>query len=348
MGSSARKKKEKKKDFQVGKTKAKPVNFTDTNFRAKSIVLTQQSLSANAPTLAAQCAHHLSLLNHKSDTQRRESLAYLTTAITTTPPGAPLPQPASVILPAVQRLILDGSNGVRTQLLKLLQALPEAEIAAHSDQLVLHARAGMTHLASEIRTFSLDVLEWLLRVAGDEVVSGPGGWVKMLHCFLGLLGWQQQQKQEPRSGLEIGKWSATKAFGKPGSEAKVQVRQMQALTAFLKTGLCVPVKKAEELRTKDQYAASFFPLWQTENHLLPQRSYAFAHLNLFGTARDEEAEMYEDREDRQRVFRERAEKAVTAGMEQAVKAGGELGRAGAMLRRVLREGMADFGGEMAA
>lgn len=57
MGSSAKKEKEKKKDFQVshasclhqsitnsaqktklkvGKTKAKPDNFTDTSFRAKS------------------------------------------------------------------------------------------------------------------------------------------------------------------------------------------------------------------------------------------------------------------------------------------------------------------------
>lgn len=42
MGSSNRKKKEKKKDFQkpklkVGKTKAKPSNFTDTSFKSKGI-----------------------------------------------------------------------------------------------------------------------------------------------------------------------------------------------------------------------------------------------------------------------------------------------------------------------
>jgi pre-rRNA-processing protein IPI1 len=40
MGSSTKKKKEKKKDFQkpklkVGKTKAKPANFTDTSFKSK-------------------------------------------------------------------------------------------------------------------------------------------------------------------------------------------------------------------------------------------------------------------------------------------------------------------------
>ncbi|KAF2005212.1 hypothetical protein P154DRAFT_457839 [Amniculicola lignicola CBS 123094] len=336
MTNSTKKKKEKKKDFQkpklkVGKAKPKAANFTDTSFKAKSIVLTQQSLSANAPTVAAQCAHHLSLLTHRADTQRKESLAYLTTAIANNPPGNPLPQPSSIVLPGVQRLILDGSNGVRHQLLKLLHSLPAGDIASHSDQLLLHTRAGMTHLASEIRLFSLDVLEWLLKVAGDEVVSCAGGWVKMLKCFLSLLGWQNEAS---------GKWSATKSFGKAGGDAKVQVKQMNTLSLFLKTGL-VPSETSISTST----GTSTFPLWQTEHHMPSERSNAYAHLNLFGAARDEEAEMYEDREDRQRVFHERAESAIITGLEQATKAGGELGRAAAQLRRVLKEGMADYHGE---
>jgi pre-rRNA-processing protein IPI1 len=76
--------------------------------------------------------------------------------------------------------------------------------------------------------------------------------------------------------------------------------------------------------------------------VLSERSNAYAHLNLFGAARDEEAEMYEDREDRQRLFRDRAEAAIIAGLEQATKGGGELGRAGAQLRKAVKEGMADF------
>ncbi|KAF2116518.1 Rix1 complex component [Lophiotrema nucula] len=336
MGSSAKKKKEKKKDFQkaklkVGKTQAKPANYTDTSFKAKAIVLTQQSLSANAPTVAAQCAHHLSMLTHKSDTQRKESLAYLTTAISSSPSGQPLPQPPAVILPAVQRLILDGSNGVRQQLLRLLQALPAGEIANHSDQLLLHTRAGMTHLASDIRVFALDILEWLLGVAGGEVVSCAGGWVKMLKCFLGLLGWQNET---------AGKWSVTRPFGKAGGDTKVQVKQMMALATFLRAGL-LPLQTAID----PAVGGNSFPLWQTEHHLLSERSNVYAHLNLFGAPRDEEAEMYEDREDRQRVFHVRAESAITAGLEQATKGGGELGRAAAQLRRVVKDGMADFHGE---
>ncbi|KAH3910423.1 pre-rRNA-processing protein IPI1 [Parastagonospora nodorum] len=331
MTSSSKKKKEKKKDFQkvklkVGKGRPKAANSTDTSFKAKSIALKQQSLSTVAPTLEAQCAHHLGLLNHKSDAQRRESLAYLTTAIVNNPPMAPLPQPASVIIPVAQRLILDGTNSVRQQLLKLLHSLPPADIASHADQLLLHTRAAMTHLANEIRTFGLDVLDWLLGVAGDEVVSCAGGWVKMLKCFLSLLGWQSEATS---------KWSAPKAFGK--ADSKMQARQMSALTTFLRTGLF-----HAQAATPVVVVGNSFPLWQTEHHRLSERSNAYAHLNLFGATRDEEAEMYEDREDRQRIFHDRAETAVVAGLEQATKAGGELGRAAAQLRKVVKDGMADF------
>lgn len=152
----------------------------------------------------------------------------MTTAVSTHPPGSPLPQPPSVIILAVQRLILDGSNSVRQQLLKLLQALPKADITGHTDLLLLHTRAGMTHLATDIRTFALDVLEWLLEVAGDEVVSCAGGWVKTLKCFLSLLGWQNESS---------GKWSAPKSFGKAAGDSKVQVKQMNALASFLRAGL---------------------------------------------------------------------------------------------------------------
>ncbi|OAL50061.1 rRNA processing protein Ipi1 [Pyrenochaeta sp. DS3sAY3a] len=332
MTASSKKKREsKKKDFQkpklkVGKVKPKAANSTDTSFRAKSIALKQQALSTSAPTLEAQCAHHLGLLNHKSDTQRKESLAFLTSAIISNPPATPLPQPSSVIIPAVQRLILDGSNNVRQQLLKLLQSLPQVDIASHADQLLLHTRAAMTHLAAEIRVYGLEVLDWLLGVAGDEVVSCAGGWVKMLKCFLSLLGWQSEASS---------KWSTAKSYGK--SDSKIQAKQMNTLTLFLRTGIC-----HTPLTTTLVVADNSFPLWQSEHHVVSERSNVYAHLNLFGATRDEEAEMYEDREDRQRVFHDRAETAIIAGLEQATKGGGELGRAAAQLRKVVKTGMSDF------
>ncbi|CAI6260811.1 unnamed protein product [Periconia digitata] len=333
-GASAKRKKEKKKDFQkpklkVGKAKPKAANATNTSFKAKAIALKQQSLSANAPTVEAQCAHHLGLLNHKSDTQRRDSLAYLTSVLSTHPPNVPLPQPSSVIIPTAQRLILDGSNAVRQQLLKLLQSLPRDDIAGHTDQLLLHTRAGMTHLSTEIRLFALDVLEWLLSAAGDDVVSCAGGWVKTLKCFLSLLGWKNDTSS---------KWSSAMSFSKSSSsDAKVQVKQMNALTLFLKTGLF-----PSQTWTAARGGAEHFPLWQTEHHVLSERSNTYAHLNLFGAARDEEAEMYEDREDRQRVFHDRAEASIVSGIELVIKGGGEPGRAAAQLRKTLKDGMIDY------
>jgi pre-rRNA-processing protein IPI1 len=200
------------------------------------------------------------------------------------------------------------------------------DIAGHADQLLLHTRAAMTHLAAEIRVFGLEVLEWLLTVAGDEVVSCAGGWVKMLKCFLSLLGWQSEASS---------KWSTARSYGK--SDSKIQVKQMNALTLFLRAGLFHAQAVASVV-----ISDSNFPLWQTEHHVLSERSNVYAHLNLFGAARDEEAEMYEDREDRQRVFHDRAEAAIITGLEQATKGGGELGRAGAQLRKVVKEGMIDF------
>jgi pre-rRNA-processing protein IPI1 len=78
--------------------------------------------------------------------------------------------------------------------------------------------------------------------------------------------------------------------------------------------------------------------------IIPTRSNAFAHLNLFGSPRDEEGEMYIDREDRQRVFNRRFQAAVEKGTIEAKKEAGEAGRAAAILTKVLREGMKDFSG----
>lgn len=238
----------------------------------------------------------------------------------------------AVILPEVQRLILDASTGVRHQLLKLLQSLPAADIASHADQLLLYSRAGLTHLAADIRLSSLDIFDWLLEVAGSEVVSCSGGWVKTLKCFLGLLGWETDT---------TGKWSAPKAtLGKAGSQGKLLVKQIASLALFVRIGLVPPTTGSGAL----DGSWSGFPLANVEQHMLTQRSYVYRHLNLFSTPRDDEAEMYEDREDRQRVFNEKAEPAIVAGLEQAKKSGGEVGRAAAQLRKSVLEGMADFQG----
>lgn len=297
--------------------------------RATAIVLNQQSLTTAAPSLSSQFSHHLSLLTSRSDSQRRESLSYLTTAVAARPVHAPLQQPVSVILPSLLPLLLDGNHNVRSQLLKLLRSLPPNDVEDHVSQLLLYIRAGMTHLAADIRSSSMDVLGWVLEISGLELVSCAGGWVKTLKCFLAMLGWPNDTTADA--------WSNSKAsFGKGGSEGKLLVKNLNTLALFLRAGL-VPADESQ-----DPALVSRFPLWHVQYQLLPKRSNCYAHLNLFGAPRDEESEVYEDREARQRIFHARFQRAIETALEATQREGGEVGRAAAGVRKVLVEGMYGF------
>ncbi|KAL2819984.1 Rix1 complex component [Aspergillus granulosus] len=334
MGASAKRKKEKQKDFQkpklkVGKAKAKPENFTDTSFKSKSIVLNQQSLKLSAPSASTQFTHHLSLLSSKSDSQRRDSLAHLTTTIASRPVNSPLPQPVSLLLPHLLPLILDANSGVRTNLLKLLRALPEADVADHVGQLLPYVRAGMTHLAPDIRVSSVEVLGWLVEAAGSEVVSCAGGWVKTLNCFLSVLGWHTEASS---------KWTTTESkpaasFGKAGAKGKPQVKVLSVLASFLDAGIGSETVDDDG----DSDMDSSFPIRQFRSQMIPQTAGPYVYLNLFGKPRDEEGEMYETREDRWRVFEGRFLAAVEKGIGGAKAEGGEVGRASAGVTKVLVE-----------
>ncbi|KFY44689.1 hypothetical protein V495_03308 [Pseudogymnoascus sp. VKM F-4514 (FW-929)] len=354
MGSSARKKAEKKKDFKkpklrVGKAKAKPDNFTDTSFKSRSITVNQQSLTTTAPSSVIQFEHYVSLASSsKSDAQRRDALSYLITQVSSQPVNAPIPVSAAIILPKFLPLILDGAQSVRTQLLKFLRLLPAKDVGDLAERALLYIRAGMTHLAVEIRNDALSVLEWLVetapeavvscpggwrrldevvRTAPEAVVSCPGGWVKTLKAFMSMMGWA--------TSVGSTKWSAAAkvTFGKGG---KSFPRQITVLAQFLKAGL-------SRMDTEESFQrGSCFPLWDADIHVISAQASPFAHLNLFGPGRDEEGEMYTERESRQRVFHLRFHSAVNKGIESAKKEGGEMGRAGAILGKVVTESMDDY------
>ncbi|KAI9367271.1 Rix1 complex component, partial [Aspergillus egyptiacus] len=333
-----------KPKLKVGKAKAKPDNFTDTSFKSKSITLNQQSLKLNAPSTSSQFAHHLSLLSSKSDAQRRDSLAHLTTSITSRPVTSPLPQPVSLILPSLLPLILDANAGVRSNLLKLLRALPEADIQDHVSQLLPYIRAGMTHLAADIRLSSIEVLDWLVSVAGEEVVSAPGGWVKTLNCFLSVLGWHTEASSKWTSSSSpaaaSSSSSATRStFGRAGSKGRPQVKVLTVLAGFLAAGIGEETSETEDEGISGGGLSSF-PVVQFSAQMIPRNAAPYGYLNLFGAPRDEEGEMYETREDRWRVFEGRFLGAVQTGIEAARQEGGEVGRASAGVRRVLAEARA--------
>ncbi|KAI9056252.1 hypothetical protein LZ554_001179 [Drepanopeziza brunnea f. sp. 'monogermtubi'] len=333
MGSSMRKKREKKKDFQkaklrVGKTKAKADNFTDTSFKAKSIVLNQQSLTTVAPSTTHQLNHYLSLASSsKSDTQRKDAMAYLVSRLSNAPAGTPTLS-AAILLPKLLPLILDGSTSVRTQLLRLFQTLPHRDVSDRAASVILYTRAGMTHLATEIRDDALNVLEWLLDVSGDAAVKCPGGWVKTLNSFMSMLGWTLDKSAS--------KWSAESKVTFSNKTNRNFARQLVVLSKFLMAGL--GEEAVIEKRTLDEIK------FDARTYMIPTVSDPFGYLNLFGPPRDEDGAAYMDSDARRRVFHQRFSGTVEKGAEDARKMGGETGRAGSTLLKVTTEGMALYGG----
>ncbi|EME49221.1 hypothetical protein DOTSEDRAFT_68098 [Dothistroma septosporum NZE10] len=334
MGSSAKKKKEKKQDFQkpklkVGKTRPKNTNATNTAFSAKSIVLKQQNLDGSGRNAVDFFNHNLSLLSSKNDTQRRDALTNLIAVVAAN--AANLPQPTSVILSKVQPLILDGSPSVRQQLLKLFKVLPRADPSAFESTL-LYVLAGMNHLSTDIRTTALDVLDWLLDSSGEGLVSIAGGWTKTLRTLQRQLGWDIDQSKPATTSN--GTWSATRSTNNNLGSEKLLVHQLTSLSYLLTAGL----KKAQlEPRAAAQRAAALFPLWQSDSHMISKRHNPFGYLNLFGAPRDVENEVYDDASERSEVFRDLGMRASFAeGVKEVKKVGGEVGRAAAAVDKALR------------
>jgi pre-rRNA-processing protein IPI1 len=245
------------------------------------------------------------------------------------PVNAPIPISLAIILPKLLPLILDGSASVRSQLLKFLRLVPSKEVAERVESALLYVRAGMTHLAAEIRNDAVLTLEWLLENGGEAVVSCPGGWVKTLKAFMSMMGWAVS------SGTTKWTSAAKTSFGKVG---KAFPKQLMILAQFLIVGIGRNVTETTFQR------ASHYPLWDVELHMIPSQSSPYAHLNLFGPGRDEEGEMYTERDSRQRVFRHRFQASVEKGVENAKREGGDVGRAAAVLEKTMAESMNDFAG----
>jgi len=133
------------------------------------------------------------------------------------------------------------------------------------------------------------------------------------------------------------KWTSTAktSFGKGG---KAFPKQLMVLARFLKVGVGRNVIETNFER------GSQYPLWDMGLHMIPLQSNPYTHLNLFGPGRDEEGEIYTERESRQRVFRHRFQASIEKGVENAKREGGEVGRAAAVLERTLAESMNDFAG----
>ncbi|KAL7920826.1 Rix1 complex component [Trichoderma austrokoningii] len=327
MGSSAKKKKEKKKDFQkpkykVGKAAPKASNFTDTSFKSRAIVMNQQSLSTAAPDVVQQFKHNLSLASSsRNDKQRRDALAYLTSQLSSQPPVNPVG--TNNILVKVLPLISDSSTPVRKQLLKLLCALPKDQAKHSVREAVTFIRAGLTHLSADISSDSLGVMEWLLDVAEDELVAIPGGWFKTLKTFCIIMGWSL-------SSSAAG-WTSAPGSGLRAKDAQALARQISTLTRFIQAGIKPPTPVVPS--SQDYWDN----LYRT-----PCDPHAFEYMNLFGERRDEESTMYASPESRQGVLSRKFMEPISKGIDKAKKEGGAVGRAAAELDQILTDSMQGF------
>ena len=282
------------------------------------------------PNPSSQFSTHLSFLTSRSDAQRRDSLSFLASHVSTRSADASLPKPLADIIAKVRPLVLDRSSGVRAQLLRFLRCLPPNQVGNHVEEFLPYFRAGMTHLAAEIQSSTLDMLGWALEVAGTETVTCPGGWVKTLKCFLASLGWSTEATNDS--------WSrGNSLWEQSGLKDNNHAKTLHTLALFLRIGLEPNIE--EEIKKPSEWP---FPLWQVEAHMIPKRSHAFRYLNLFGPPRDEDGEMYEDREERQRIFHKRFQSAIEKGLEVAKGSGGDIGRAAANVKKVLFTGIKDF------
>lgn len=320
MGSSKAKKTAKQADFQkpklkVGKTRPKATNATDTSFRSKGIVLKNQHLATNARTLDDQVELHIAHLSSRSETQRKEALAALINAST----RAKIP--AQLILEKALPLITDGSPAVREQLLKLLQTLPANQCRGYEGRVVLYLQTGLTHIASGVCRSALDLCKWASETFGATLTSCPGGWFKVLKCFLLLLGWQPAS-----NGREANKeWSGGgTAIEKLTKEAKLMVKVLETFASFLVLGLSSPEPEPDA----NQAA---FPGFRP--HLIPTHPKPFARLGLFEAPTDIEDQLYDDVDARKAVFTAQFQRTVTKGIQTAKQQGGELGRAAGLLSK---------------
>lgn len=254
-------------------------------------------------------------------------MSYLTSSIA--PHQKDLPQPVAVLLPKLLPLTLDGSNGVRAQLVKLLQNLPPEDVRDHMEKISMYIRAGITHLATDIRDTALEILEWTLDIDGKELVSCPGGWIKTLKTILTVLAWNEDAK--------LWGWTSSRAIvGRSGS--KSLPRTLGLLAALLRAGLVVrPSPDTLEAQLHR------FPLWNVEYHMPPCQSNTYGYLNLFGSAKDQDSQGYENINDRRRIFRNLFEGRVARGVSAARREGGDVGRAAAAVAKALGEGLNDDG-----
>lgn len=185
MPKSAKKKKEKVADFsraklKLGKGKAAATNAVDTSFKARSIVLPSQTITAekdgNEPITRRQLTfgNLLSHLKHYNAGQRKDALLGLRELFDSN--WEILNSCLTPLVNALVRLIGDEDASVRKQLLSflawMLPRIPSEDLVPHAPLLLLFTTSSQTHIFPEIRIDAIRFLDILLECIPESVVAG--------------------------------------------------------------------------------------------------------------------------------------------------------------------------------
>lgn len=316
-----------KAKLKVGKTKAKPTNYTDTSFVAKSISLPTQSLSRNEDA-DVDLIKRLSLLKHHASQTRKETLIFIEQHLPENP--ALYKQIITAIVP----LIIDQSLSVRTALVSLLTEIGKRHpnlIELHTRSIILFVHSAMTHITPAIRSDSVRFLNLLIAYGPNALIKSS--WVKTLKSFFILLNWTLNSSKQSVS-LAI----TSSVTSNISTKAKQQA--LDSLVRFLKIGVFQEpsTESTTQLRT-------VHPL--TKHYLLPAAPQPFASLKLFTreltttnrNSSDETIDLNkvscEDYETRIQVFCEHFSQPAQKNLVNLIKEGGELGKSANTLQNLL-------------
>lgn len=289
--------------------------------------MNQQSLNLGPPPLNEVIRRHISYLASQNHYRRRQGLTYLLN-ILNAPRGTDLE--IRDFLPHVLDLLLEVSDDVRDKAVKVVVKLTPDQAEEFLEEMLPFIRAGMTHLAANVATSSLDLLGWLIASCGGRLVSCRGGWVKTLKCFLVMMRWTAESRT---SGWTFSRSS----IGDGTCHAVSLIKCLIMLEMFLRAGLARPRR---DRRPMTQMAD--FPLAGTLGALLPRGPIiSFACLDLFGEPIDRENAECNDVSTRKRILVENFLPALEQGLAALLSDGGHVGRYAAAAAETLRKGMAN-------
>ncbi|CEF70207.1 Armadillo-like helical domain and Armadillo-type fold domain and Pre-rRNA-processing protein IPI1/Testis-expressed sequence 10 protein family-containing protein [Strongyloides ratti] len=174
----------KKKKLKPGRV-IKKVNVTDTRFKSKQLLLTEQLQEKNAEMVSYRgltLGELFKQMGHYNLNIRRDAVIGVKELLKNN--LSLMSKNLMNIIPSVARLISDPKNdsAMHSQL-KLLFSLifkvSESQMNPHFSLFVSHALCGLTHIAKHVKLFALDVVCMLFKVY-------PGLCVKSVDLFNGF------------------------------------------------------------------------------------------------------------------------------------------------------------------